>query len=299
MDWVMALFDPATYGSMYASFLLESSRPEYWVAVLKIIWIDLLLSGDNALVIALACRGLPPRQRMWGMILGAGAAVGLRVIFASVVTTLMTMPYLKLIGGIALIFIAAKLLIPEKEDESKIGHADSLWQAIRLIVIADVVMSLDNVIAIAAAADGSLTLLVFGLLVSIPLIIAGAALIMKVLDRLPILVWAGAALLGWIAGHVIATDPAVAPFIHQLISGTLSLSLDATSPATGVEAHTGQVSDIAEIVMSLICVVIVLIIGSIWRARKMAKEEAAEAHAHAAETAVATNAAEATDTPKA
>ncbi len=141
------------------------------------------------------------------MILGAGAAVLMRVVFTAIVATLMALPYLKLIGGLALLVIAAKLLVPDKhEGNGDIKVAASLAGAIQIIVVADVVMSLDNVIAIAAAARGNTALLIFGLAVSIPLIIAGAAMIMAVLTRLPALVWAGAGLLGWIAGHVIATD---------------------------------------------------------------------------------------------
>src|SRR4051812_11861129 len=196
----------------------------FWVAVGKIIWINILLSGDNALVIALACRGLDPRQRLWGMIFGAGAAVVLRIIFTSIVATLMALPYLKLVGGLALIVIAAKLLVPD-EDEGDVESASHLWAAVQIVVVADIVMSLDNVIAIAAAANGSLPLLVLGLAISVPLIVAGAALIMALLTRLPILVWGGAALLGWIAGNVIATDPAVEPRLRSLFAGELETQL--------------------------------------------------------------------------
>src|SRR5881398_2472443 len=185
------------------------AEPTFWIAVGKIIWINILLSGDNALVIALACRGLEPRHRLWGMVLGAAAAVFLRIIFTGIVVQLMELPFLKLVGGLALIVIAAKLLVPEGEDEEGVESASHLWAAVQIVVIADIIMSLDNVIAVAAAANGSVPLLVLGLAVSIPLIVGGAALIMAVLNRLPILVWAGAALLGWIAGDVIATDPAV------------------------------------------------------------------------------------------
>ncbi len=170
----------------------------------------MLLSGDNALVIAMACRGLAPRQRLWGMTIGAGIAVVLLIAFTGIVATLMVLPYLKLVGGLALLLIAAKLLVPDEEGDD-VTAGTSLWHAIRIVVIADIIMSLDNVIAVAAAANGELALLVLGLAISIPMIIAGAALIMLVLDRFPILVWLGATLLGWIAGDVIATDPAVQP----------------------------------------------------------------------------------------
>ena len=187
-------------------------QPAFWIAVLQIIWIDLLLSGDNAVVIALACRKLPPRQRIWGVVLGTVVAIALRVIFAGVVTTLMQVPYLKLVGGALLLWIAVKLLNPEENGKSnEIEAVDKLWRAIRIVAIADLVMSLDNVIAIAAVAERfeaphSYALLMFGLAVSIPLIMAGAALVMALLDRFPVVVWAGAALLGWIAGEIIAKD---------------------------------------------------------------------------------------------
>jgi YjbE family integral membrane protein len=187
--------------------------PGFWLAVLQIIWIDVLLSGDNAVVIALACRKLPPRQRVWGIVLGTIVAISLRVIFAGLVTTLMQMPYLKLVGGVLLLWIAVKLLGPEENDkDGQIEQVDNLWRAIRIVAIADVVMSLDNVIAIAAVAEKfdapeSYALLMFGLAVSIPLIMAGAAIVMSLLEKFPIVVWAGAALLGWIAGEIIAKDP--------------------------------------------------------------------------------------------
>lgn len=182
--------------------------PGFWLAVLQIIWIDVLLSGDNAVVIAMACRQLPPRQRVWGIAAGTLVAIGLRVVFTGLVTTLMTMPYLKLVGGVLLIWIAVKLLGGEEESGNEnIKPSANLWHAVRIIVIADVVMSLDNVIAIAMAARGNYALLMFGLAVSIPLIMAGAALVMTLLERFPIIVWAGAALLGWIAGEIIAKDP--------------------------------------------------------------------------------------------
>src|SRR5712672_906500 len=189
-------------------------QPAFWVAVGKIIWINILLSGDNALVIAMACRALAPRQRLWGMILGAGVAVVLRIIFTGVVASLMLLPYVKLVGGLALFYIAAKLLVPEEEDESETEATEHLWRAVRIVAIADIIMSLDNVIAIAAAAGGNMALLVIGLGISIPLIVAGAALIMALLDRYPILIWAGAALLGWIVGEVIVTDPVIQGYLE-------------------------------------------------------------------------------------
>ncbi len=201
MNWILHIFDPATIGGLFTQFQSEVQHPQFWVALTKIIWINVLLSGDNALVIALACRGLQPRQRMWGMILGAGVAVALRIVFTGIVATLMELPYLKLIGGLALIVIAAKLLVPEDTDEDNVQAAQHLWAAVRIVAVADIIMSLDNVIAVAAAANGSFVLLILGLAISVPMIVAGAALIMALLDKLPALVWLGAALLGWIAGR--------------------------------------------------------------------------------------------------
>ena len=183
-------------------------EPGFWLAVVQIIWIDILLSGDNAVVIALACRKLPPSQRMWGIVLGTLVAITLRVAFTGIVTQMMTMPYVKLVGGALLFWIAVKLLGGEENGRTgKIEAVDNLWQAIRIVAIADVVMSLDNIIAVAASARGSYALLMFGLAASIPLIMAGAALVIALLERFPVIVWAGAALLGWIAGEIIASDP--------------------------------------------------------------------------------------------
>src|SRR5436305_2307550 len=237
MNWLWQILDPATISAFFSQFSAEIQQPTFWVALGKIMWINILLSGDNALVIAMACRGLPPRQRLWGMVLGAGVAVILRIIFTGIVVTLMELPYLKLVGGLALLVIAAKLLVPEQEDEEGVESASHLWAAVQIVAIADVVMSLDNVIAVAAAANGSFPLLILGLAISIPLIVAGAALIMALLNRLPILVWAGAALLGWIAGEVIATDPAVHPKLQALFDGPLGARLDACLAWFGMAPH--------------------------------------------------------------
>jgi YjbE family integral membrane protein len=196
--------------------------PGFWLAVLQIIWIDVLLSGDNAVVIALACRKLPPRQRMLGIVLGTLVAISLRVVFTGMVTQLMTMPYVKLVGGMLLFWIAVKLLGGEESDR-EIEAVDSLWKAIKIVAIADVVMSLDNIIAVAAAARGSYALLMFGLAVSIPLIMAGAAAVIALLERFPAIVWAGAALLGWIAGEIIAGDPMFAQHLDPAMLHSVKL----------------------------------------------------------------------------
>ena len=216
MHSLAQIFDPAAWSAMLLRGWSDMDETEFWLAVVKIIWINILLSGDNAVVIAFACRGLPQRQRIWGMVLGAGVAVLLRIIFTGVVASLMLLPWLKIVGGLALFYIAAKLLVPDDADRDETEAVEHLWRAVRIVAVADIVMSLDNVIAIAAAAGGNMALLVLGLSISIPLIVAGAALIMSLLDRFPILVWAGAALLGWIAGEVVATDPVVtAAIIHK------------------------------------------------------------------------------------
>jgi YjbE family integral membrane protein len=268
VDWLLQIFDPAAIGAFFTQFQTEMQQPTFWVAVGKIIWINVLLSGDNALVIALACRGLEPRQRLWGMILGAGAAVILRIIFTGIVATLMALPYLKLVGGLALIVIAAKLLVPEDQDDD-VKSASHLWAAVQIVVVADIVMSLDNVIAVAAAANGSVPLLVLGLAISVPLIVAGAALIMALLSRLPILVWAGAALLGWIAGDVIATDPAVHPMLQRFFDGSVGARLDAMLAMFGVAPRFAGGGHGAEIVCAVLGVIIVLVAGSIWRKRRL------------------------------
>ncbi|MBM3522004.1 MAG: TerC family protein [Alphaproteobacteria bacterium] len=189
----------------------------FWTGLVQIIIIDILLSGDNAVVIALAVRSLPAHQRRKGIIFGTGAAILLRVIFAAFVVYLLEVPYLKLIGGVLLLWIAVKLMLPEHaEGEGDMAAATNVAQAIRLIVVADAVMSLDNVVAIAAAAHGSVLLLVLGLLISIPLIIYGSTLILGLVDRYPIIVAGGAALLGWIAGHIIVTDPAVVRWVGEV-----------------------------------------------------------------------------------
>jgi YjbE family integral membrane protein len=267
VDWLLQIFDPATIKSVFAQFQLEMQQPAFWLAVGKIIWINVLLSGDNALVIALACRGLEPKQRLWGMILGAAAAVILRIIFTGIVASLMELPYLKLVGGLALIVIAAKLLVPEPEDEDGVKAASHLWAAVQIVVVADIVMSLDNVIAVAAAANGSVPLLILGLAISVPLIVAGAALIMALLTRLPILVWLGAALLGWVAGEVIATDPAVLPQMHKLFSGSLGASLDGLMTSLGLGTRFTGGGHGGEIVCGLLGVLVVLAVGTLWRRR--------------------------------
>ena len=185
----------------------------FWTALGQIIGVNIILSGDNAVVIALACRNLPDKYRNKAILAGSAGAIILRVVFSIFVVELMSFPFLKLIGGVLLLWIGVKLIVPEAEHGDGVEGASNLWGAIRTVVIADAVMSLDNVIAIAAAARGDFSLLVIGLAISIPLIIVGSQLILKILVRYPILVVAGGGLLGWIAGEVMATDPAVLPWV--------------------------------------------------------------------------------------
>jgi len=269
VNWLLQIVDPANIATFATQFQAEMLQPAFWIAVGKIIWINVLLSGDNALVIALACRGLAPRQRLWGMIFGAGAAVVLRIIFTGIVASLMELPYLKLVGGLALVVIAAKLLVPEQEDEEGVESASHLWAAVQIVVVADIVMSLDNVIAVAAAANGSVPLLILGLAISIPLIVAGAALIMALLTRLPALVWAGAGLLGWIAGEVMATDPAIQPGLHAFFNGPVGTGLDGLLKSLGMAPQFANGGHGGEVILGILGIIIVLVAGSIWRRRKM------------------------------
>jgi YjbE family integral membrane protein len=256
---LLQVFNTADIGAFFTQLQTDLHKPAFWLAVGKIIWINILLSGDNALVIAMACRGLHGRQRLWGMVIGAGVAVVLLIAFTGIVAKLMLLPYLKLVGGLALLAIAAKLLVPEEEGDD-VTAGTTLWHAVRIVVIADIVMSLDNVIAVAAAANGQMSLLILGLTISIPMIIAGAALIMLVLDKFPILIWLGAALLGWIAGDVIESDPAIHPFMERL----LAHHFDAIATTSGMSSD-----DLLGIVCSVLGAILVLAVGTIWRRRKL------------------------------
>jgi YjbE family integral membrane protein len=213
----------------------DFTHAPFWLAALKIIFVNVILSGDNAVVIAMACLTLPPKQRLWGMVLGAGVAVLLRVVFTLVIAQAMAYPFLKLVGGALLFYVATKLVTEDADgDDDGVEGAQTLWRAVRIVAIADIVMSLDNVIAIAATAEIAAaqvdavhaagiktTLIVFGLATSVPLIVAGSAILMALLERYRVLVWGGGALLGWVAGDVMVSDPALVnwfsePVLHQL-----------------------------------------------------------------------------------
>jgi YjbE family integral membrane protein len=189
---------------------MDFSNPQFWVAVMQIVAIDVVLGGDNAVVIGLACRRLPEQQRRLGIMWGMVGAVGLRVVLILFAVTLLAVPYLKLVGAALLLWIGIKLLLPEPDEGGhNIEAGATLAAAIKTIIVADAVMSLDNVIAIAGAAGDSKVLIIFGLLLSIPIIMLGSQLVIKLMDRFPIVIVAGGALLGWIAGGMVVTDVAV------------------------------------------------------------------------------------------
>jgi YjbE family integral membrane protein len=191
------------------------TTPQFWIAVGQIILIDILLGGDNAVVIALACRKLPPKQRTQGILWGTAGAIVLRIVLIFFALTLLAIPFLKIVGALLLLWIGVKLLVPEHEDgHASIEGSDKLWGAVKTVIIADFVMSLDNVIAIAGAAEASgtghgMALVIFGVLVSIPIIVWGSQLVIKLMDRYPIIITLGGMLLGWIAGTMMVTDPAL------------------------------------------------------------------------------------------
>lgn len=196
------------------------SSHDFWIGLLKIIWVNLLLSGDNAVVIALAARSLPERQQKLAVLWGSGAAIVLRIVLTIFAVALLTLPWLKIVGGVLLIWIGVQLLVPEEEGEEGVASQDNLMTAIRTILIADLVMSLDNVLAVAAAAEAGppeakMTLLVIGLAISIPIVIFGSTVVLKMMEKFPVIITLGAALLGWIAGEMMVTDPAIVEWVKS------------------------------------------------------------------------------------
>lgn len=195
---------------------------DFWVGLLKIVWINIILSGDNAVVIALAARSLPPHQQKQAIFWGSGAAVVLRVVLTLIAVKLLELPYLQIIGGLLLLWIGVQLLGDEDDEEGESSETGGLMAAVRTILIADLVMSLDNVIAVAAAAQGSMVLLILGLAISIPLVIFGSTLMIKLMERFPIIVVLGAGLIGWVGGETIMNDTALKsvleanPALHYL-----------------------------------------------------------------------------------
>ncbi|KQM69757.1 TerC family protein [Xylophilus sp. Leaf220] len=196
--------------------------PDFWIGLLKIVWINIILSGDNAVVIALAARSLPPHQQKQAVLWGSGAAVVLRIALTVVAAKLLELPYLQIVGGCLLLWIGVQLLGEEEEEDGESKEYGNLMAAVRTILIADLVMSLDNVIAVAAAAQGDTTLLILGLAISIPLVIFGSTLMIKLMERFPIIVLLGAALIGWVGGETIVNDVsmrgvlAANPWLHYV-----------------------------------------------------------------------------------
>jgi len=239
---------------------MEFGSPEFWAGLMKIIGINIVLSGDNAVVIALAARSLPPHQQkiaVWG---GAGAAIVMRIILTFFAVALLELPYLKLAGAALLLWIGVKLLLPEESEEGGEEAASSFWAAVRTILIADLVMSLDNVIAVAAAAKGSFLLLVIGLAISIPLVVFGSTLLLKVMERFPIIITIGGGLLGFVAGEMAVTDPAIADWVRSTF----------TTDEAG-HAVVGGVK--LEYITGIIGAIIVIAIGKALAKRQTEKEK--------------------------
>jgi YjbE family integral membrane protein len=235
---------------------MDVTSPQFWVAVLQIIAIDIVLGGDNAIVIALACRRLPEKQRNLGIFWGVFGAIGLRVVLIFFALTLLAIPFLKIVAALLLLWIGIKLLQPEPESNGhQIDASTTLLGAIKTIIIADAVMSLDNVIAIAGAAKDSIGLVIFGLVVSVPIIVWGSKLVMKVMDRFPVAIVIGAGLLGWIAGDMSVTDAVTkewvnvnAAFLHWLVPvcGALLVVVIGKWLAARTQAKMAPIVDLAD-----------------------------------------------------
>lgn len=247
-----------------SSTLAQFSQPQFWAAVVQIIWIDIVLSGDNAVVIAMACRGLPVRQRRLGMILGAGVAAALLIGFTVTVSALMALPYLRLISACALIWIAVNLVGPGQNDEAEPPDAaGSLWRAVRIVVVADVIMGLDNAVAIAAIANGRYLLLGLGLAISIPVVFAGSAIVLALIERFPIIVWAGGAVLGWVAGELFVSDPVVATRLDAFAGANFEIIAAVAGAMRHFAAELGL--SLAELAFGILGALIVILAGAIWR----------------------------------
>lgn len=227
--------------------LHDLSTPMFWFGVLSIIMIDLLLSGDNALLIALACRNLTPKLRNKGIILGMAGAVSLRIILATVAVGLLHVPYLKAFGALLLLWIAVKLLIGEDEGEHEVDAPEKLWAAVKTIIIADAVMSLDNIIAIAGASQGKPALLWFGLLVSIPLVVFGSQILVTLMNRFPWIIAVGAGILGWTAGHMFVTDIKITEHFGTILHSPYLLN--------------GQL-------VAIVCAIAVIVVGNYLKKRR-------------------------------
>jgi len=236
---------------MLHSNISELAQAPFWVAVLEIALVNILLSGDNAVIIAMACRDLPRPQRTWGVALGAGVGVILRLIFTGAITWLFELPYLKVAGGLALLYIGARLLVPRDPESSQVKTSVRLWRAVWIVVVADIVMSFDNILALVEIANGDIALLAIGLAISIPLVVGGAALISTLLDRLPILIWAGAALLGWVGGETVIGDTIIAGAVNSAVGEQFAPYVELAAAASGA--------------------LLVIVAGGLWRRRSSTK----------------------------
>src|SRR3954468_6919333 len=241
--------------------LEEFATQAFWIGLLKIIGVNVILSGDNAVVIALAARSLPAKQQKQAVLWGAGAAVVLRIILTIFAVALLTLPWLKIVGSLLLFWIGIKLLVPEDGDD-EIQASDQLLAAIKTIQVADLVMSLDNVIAVAAAAGGSVTLLILGLGISIPLVIFGATLLLKLMDRFPVIITIGAGLIGWVAGEMLITDSALEGWLTGL-------------GVQYVEGHPKVGGFSLEMLAGIVGIVIVVVAGTLLGKRKSVAVETA------------------------
>lgn len=239
---------------------MEFGSPEFWAGLMKIIGINIVLSGDNAVVIALAARSLPPEQQKKAIWWGAAGAIVFRILLTFFAAALLELPYLKLVGAALLLWIGVQLLMPEKEEEGGEATTTGFWGALKTIFIADLVMSLDNVIAVAAAAKGSFLLLVIGLGISIPLVIWGSTMLLKVMERFPIIITVGAGLLGFVAGEMAVTDPAISDWVQS----TFTLNDHGHAVVGGVKL---------EYVAGIIGAIIVIAIGKALAKRQEAAEK--------------------------
>jgi len=242
----------------------ELSQPQFWLAALQIVWINLILSGDNAVVIAMACRGLRPRERRWGMIIGAGMAATLLIAFSSAMTALLALPYLHLLGAGALLWIAIGLVDPTEPAAADASRpVENLRRAIRIIVVADVIMSLDNAVAVAALARGRYALIGLGLAVSIPIVYGGSAIILALIGRFPIIVWAGGALLGFVAGEMFVDDPTLS-WLREMVDAALGSALP--ERVRHFQRELGP--DLADLAFGLVGAAIVIVAGLVARRRR-------------------------------
>jgi len=247
-----------------SGYLAQFFNPAFWIAVVQIIWIDVALSGDNAVVIAMASRGLPAHQRRWALVIGAGLAACVLIVFTVAISRLIALPYLRLVGACALLAIAIKLLGPQSGERSEGPRAaDSLWRAVRIVVLADLIMGLDNALAIAAIAKGRFVLLGVGLAISIPIVIAGSAIVSALIERFPVIVWAGGAVLGFVAGQLFASDPATSAALRA--TGLEAWGANSVfAPAVESVADRLGLAP-SELVFALVAVVIVILGGAAWR----------------------------------